>query len=112
MRALRIPDNIAWVCQDQGPTVYALRLPDDVPRVFDGAGAFVFLDIADGLDPLAEALVRWPDDAEAVGSAIPVFVEELRAEGFITSGDEPPRPAPSPSPSPRPRATVAPPQPE
>ena len=109
MSDFQIPDNIAWICDDHGPRVFALRLPDDVPRVLEGPGAFVFLDVADGLDPLAEGLDRWPEHSDDVRSVIPTFLTQLHEAGLISPVGEAPRPAPSPHPSPSPRATPPPP---
>lgn len=86
MRA-HLTRDCAWVGDEDTGTIYAMRLPDGKPVALAGAAAIIFTDIAEGLDPVAEAEARWPDE-DAVGASTQAFVDELVAAG-LAQPDEP-----------------------
>lgn len=80
--SLALHPDVAWLHWDDADVV-AMRLPEGEPITLTGTAAALFLDIADGLDPVAEALARWPEHADAVRAQTPAFLRDLLASGLI-----------------------------
>lgn len=87
----------AWVSDDASDTVYALRLPGSQPLALQGVAAIIFGDIADGLDPIAEAIARWPEGGDEVATSTHEFVETLITAGLVQHLDPPATPTPAPT---------------
>lgn len=105
----RLHDDVAWLLEGTHRLV-AMRLPSGSPVLLDGAAAAIFMDIADGLDPLAESLARWPDNESEVRGAAPQFVRELVERGLVEPFEDAmpllrPRAA-EPEPAPEPEVSV------
>ena len=75
--------SCAWVADETTGTIYALRLPSGVPVALEGVAAIIFSDIADGLDPVTEAIARWPESPQEVASSTTAFVDSLVSAGLV-----------------------------
>lgn len=79
----RISRDCAWVIDESTGTIYALKLPDGRPIALESVAAIIFTDIAEGLDPIAEATARWSEVGQQVAEAASDFVDELVAAGLV-----------------------------
>lgn len=101
------PDTAWAVDQDTG-IVHAMVVPDGTPVALEASAAAVFTDIDEGLDPIAEAVQRWPDE-EGVEEGTLAFVRTLVQMGLVIENADPTVPrAATPSPTTPTAATPSP----
>ncbi|MGA4670189.1 hypothetical protein ACPCG0_10420 [Propionibacteriaceae bacterium Y1923] len=81
--------DCAWVLDESTGTVYAMRLPGGHPIALEGSAALIFTDLAEGLDPVAEAVARWPEEGDEVARSTRAFVDDLVNGGLVELVDDP-----------------------
>lgn len=97
--SVSVHPHCAWVLDEQTDTIYVLRLPGSTPLALEGVAALIFGDIADGRDPVAEAITRWPEGGDAVAASTEEFVASLIAAGLVQRvGDTTPQSGQRPRP--------------
>ncbi|MGA4507715.1 hypothetical protein ACQB6R_01620 [Propionibacteriaceae bacterium G1746] len=82
----RVHPQVAWVEDEVGQLIAVMRLPGGSPIALQGVAGVIFADIADGLDPVTEAVARWGDESDDIATTVRGFVDELAAKGILEQG--------------------------
>ncbi|MGD7733232.1 hypothetical protein ACQCX5_09740 [Propionibacteriaceae bacterium G57] len=82
----RVHSQVAWVEDEVGQLIAVMRLPGGSPIALQGVAGVIFADIADGLDPVTEAVARWGDESDDIATTVRGFVDELAANGIVEQG--------------------------
>lgn len=86
----RVHPDTAWVHDPNTDTAHVMALPAGEPLSLGGTGCTIFLDVAEGRDPLSEAAERWSaDDATEVTRGVQQFLDSLVKLNVLVADAEP-----------------------
>lgn len=85
----RVHPDTAWVHDPNTDTAHVMALPSGEPLSLGGTGCTIFLDVAEGRDPLAAATERWAgEDTTEVRSGVQQFLDSLVKLNILVADTE------------------------
>lgn len=79
----RVHPETAWVHDPATNSIHVVPLPAGEAMTIGGTGCLIFLDVAEGRDPIIESLNRWDAPEDEVRSSVEHFLQSLVQSGVL-----------------------------
>lgn len=85
----RIHPETAWVHDPVNDSIHVVPLPAGEAMTIGGTGCLIFLDVAEGKDPIIESINRWDAPEAEIRSSVQNFLNSLVQTGVLLVDERP-----------------------